>query len=117
MSRQRDKGTRGEREVRDFLRPVFPDVERTGSDHSTLWGPHDLRETGAWGVEVKKWKDWNAAIRAGWPQVERNAAWTDNARPMLIVLRHRKPTGRGLVVCRLEDMRREIRDAERYRRQ
>ncbi len=110
---RRAKGTRGENQARDYLRFVWGDVERTGSDHSTAWGPHDLRNTREWGIEVKKWKDWNAAIREGWPQVERNAAYTDHW-PMLIALRHRKPIGKALVVATLEDMRYALRSHEDY---
>lgn len=114
MSKQRAKGTRGENQVRDYMRPAWPGVERTGSDHSTAWGPHDLRETGRWGIEVKKWADTMAAIREGLPQVERNAAWTEHA-PGLVVLRHRMPVGKALVICRLEDFRHEVQNAERNR--
>lgn len=113
MSRQRKKGTVGENQVRDYMRFVWSDVERTGSDHSSPWGSADFRNTREWSVETKKHKDWKAAIRVGWPQAERNAAFTGHW-PMLIVQRHRMPVGRSLVIANLEDMRHALRSHEDY---
>lgn len=111
MSKQRAKGTRGENEIRDFLRPVFPGVERTGSDHSTPWGAADLRETGQYAIEVKAWKDQMAAIREGWPQALRNAAYSGHI-PVLVAKTPRKSTAEAVVLMRLGGWRDLIRRAE-----
>lgn len=112
LSKHKAKGTRGENQVRDFLRPVFPQVERTGSDHSTEWGGCDLRETGRYGIEVKKWKDEFQAIRSKWFQALRNAGWIDKV-PVLVALRHGRNEREGLVVMRLEDWRDLVHRAHR----
>jgi hypothetical protein len=100
VSKERAKGTRFETSfLRDHLKHVYPDAQRTGSNHSSEWLSADYLNTEDTIWEVKDWKDWTAAIKRGWNQVMSVSIKTGKT-PYLAVHIPRGPT---LVITTAEE--------------
>lgn len=102
MSKQRAKGTRGENEVRDYLREWFPEVER--EDFSSPLG--DLKGTPAT-IEVKS----RATIEPSTflAQVNRADAKTGRGMPVVVCKRPRRPIAEAFAFTDLQHMARLLR--------
>jgi hypothetical protein len=99
----RSKGTRWESQWLPFLRLLWPDASRTGSDHSTEWGSADYKQTGNEVWEAKNWSDPIKAIGKGWPQIRKIASCTYKT-PYLAVNMPHKSIRDTLIVITAEEL-------------
>jgi hypothetical protein len=91
---QRDKGKRGEREVAEALRAVYPDAKRGWQSRAGSDAP-DVDGT-PWWVEVKIGK-----APPIWPAWKQANTATDGRPPLVVVRRDREG---ALAVLRLSDL-------------
>lgn len=101
------KGRDFENDNSEFLRPIFPDVQRTGSARV---GNGDLENTGDYCIEVKNRRE--LRLSAWITQVEQAAARIGARFPVVIAKRKMHGVDKAYVVMSNETFRRLVARAE-----
>lgn len=120
MSANKAKGTRWERDVRDYLNRSGFDVYRPAPEGFRDTG--DLHGLPLFAVQCKDWRDVTGAIREGLDGARVQAANRGEPYGVAVVKRARKPVSRAYAVLDLETfvdllhrLQRAEEDAEKYR--